>query len=220
MTHERRIKLYTKTGDKGHTSLYDGSRASKTDRIFDVLGTMDELNCHIGLLTTIMTVFGVDEEKSAFDRWNLNGQKKSVSKILRMIQYKITHINSIIATPKQNKPLPGISDTDITILEKQIDLLQQQAPPLREFVLPGSTPGNAQAHVCRVITRKAERIILDLFWSKIYSDIPDDKKRILIWINRLSDYFFALARVLANFSPEPTMSEMEHEMEDTYRDET
>lgn len=198
MTEEKkRIKLYTKSGDKGKTSLYDGTRRYKEDYIFDVLGTIDELNCHIGMLAVM---------------------EPSIS--IRILQYKLTRINSIIATPQKNKNIPNITVQDITFLEKAIDNLQQLTPPLKEFVLPGSTPSNSQCHICRAVSRRAERMVSRLFHNggqpftngdRIVpnKNLPKNKKNILIWFNRLSDFFFALSRFLALSKPEITMSEME-----------
>ena len=107
----RRLKLYTKSGDKGKTSLYDGSRKYKEDYIFDVLGTIDELNCHVGALAV---------------------SQDMVIDFLREIQYHLTHIASVIATPHRNKNLPDITEGDIARLEGVIDGLQASTPPLGE----------------------------------------------------------------------------------------
>jgi cob(I)alamin adenosyltransferase len=193
----RRIKLYTKSGDKGKTSLYDGSRRYKEDYVFDVLGTIDELNCHVAVIA------GCHE-------------------YCRVIQYKLMNISSVIATPHRNKNLPDVTEEDIKSLETRIDALQAECTPLREFVIPGSTAGDAQVHICRAVTRRAERMVSRLFHNggqpftngeRIVpnKDLPKYKKRILIWFNRLSDYFFAMARKEAGAS-EITMSEMEEKM--------
>ena len=177
----RRIKLYTKTGDKGKTSLYDGSRTGKDELIFDVLGNLDELNCNIGMLWCY-------ECKIFF----------------RIIQYNLTNIASNIATPKKNKNLVEISDGDIKTIEQKIDNLQQRAPILKEFVLPGINKSNSQAHICRTLTRRLERSLYKLWNGK---EISGQEKNILIYINRLSDYFFACALVLSN-SKEVKISEI------------
>ena len=195
----RRIKLYTKTGDKMKTSLYDGSRVYKEDYIFDVLGTIDELNCHVGTLA----YHAVEKHD------------------LRVIQYRITNIASIIATPKRNKRLPEITEEDISALERLIDDCQQRSSPLDEFVLPGSCPVNCQAHICRVVARRVERMTSRLFHNGgqsftsgnrtvLNKDLPKYKKRILVWFNRLSDFFFAYARCFGN--KEMTVSELERKL--------
>ena len=167
MAQQRRIKLYTKTGDKGNTSLYDGTRAFKGDFIFDVLGTIDELNCHIGKL-------------ASYD--SLSSDRKHE---LRIIQYRLINISSVIATPKNNKNIPDITTQDITELESMIDYCQMNSPPLKEFVLPGINPANCSAHLCRVNARKVERMVISLFHEK---ELTEVKRNILIWFNRLSDF--------------------------------
>lgn len=192
-------KLYTKTGDKGKTSLYDGTRTYKEEYIFDVLGTMDELNCHIGFLAVLAP---------------------EVQKSMRLLQYRITQINSVIATPTATKPLPQIEEKDIALLESLIDTHDSKCPPLREFVLPVSNKLNAQSHICRVVARKAERMLNKLFHNpnRMYvagqreienGELPENKKLILKWMNRLSDLFFALSRLFTvGTNREVTMSEM------------
>lgn len=177
------MKIYTKTGDKGITSLYDGNRVSKTSYVFDVLGEIDELSSRLGI------VCASDKENYISDQ-------------LRIIQRKLQDINSILATfETQKRKLPEILDTDIKFLEDNIDTFSKNTPALTNFILPGVTIPDSHLHLCRSQTRKIERML----W-KFTSDctIQTDKKtiyrengldeNILKYFNRLSDYLFASAR--------------------------
>ena len=166
-------KIYTKTGDNGETGLYDGSRLAKTEPIFDVLGTLDELSSHIGVLITLYE----------------NGWTKTLTERLRQIQQTLLNIGSIIATPNpEGKKLPDISGI-VEAIESFIDGMDAMLPRLTTFLLVGGTNmSESQAHVCRTVARRAEREFLK-------SGIDNDTIR--IFLNRLSDYFFTLARLLS-----------------------
>lgn len=159
-------RIYTKTGDNGETGLYDGSRVAKTEPIFDVLGTLDELSSHIGVLITFLADYPTAE--------------------LRSIQQTLLNVGSTIATPNpEGKILPDISDI-VDKIEKSIDTMESRLAPLTKFILVGGINSKeSQAHVCRTVARRAEREFLK-------SGIDNDTIR--IWLNRLSDYFFTLAR--------------------------
>jgi cob(I)alamin adenosyltransferase len=177
------MKLYTKTGDSGTTSLYDGSRVEKTNIVFDVLGLNDELSSHIGLLIAHLDKMDMDLESHLISQ-------------LRNIQANLQYINSIIATPDINKQkkLKHINDTHISEIESWIDFMEKFNPKLTSFILPGVTIEDAQAHICRTSCRKAEREVIK--YSKIESfEVSPD---ILKYMNRLSDYFFSLARYICN----------------------
>lgn len=171
-------KIYTKTGDRGETDLYDGSRLAKTESIFDVLGTLDELSSHIGVLITLHESL-----------WKIM-RSKTLTMRLRRLQQTLLNIGSIIATPNsEGKQLPDISDIVETI-ESFIDGMENILPPLTQFLLVGGINSiESQAHVCRTVARRAEREFLK-------SGIDNDTIR--IWLNRLSDYFFTLARIMSN----------------------
>lgn len=171
-----RIKLYTKKGDKGMTSLYDGTRVSKTDLYMAVLGTLDELNVHVGMTAV-----------------SINKLNRLCYGDLRHIQLIIIDISSIIATPSKRNKVRGFDANEITNIEKGIDSLHSQSPPLTEFLLPCSTYENSLAHVCRVVARRAERKMIKLFSVDEQID-----QNILIYMNRLSDYFFALSRIFGH----------------------
>lgn len=163
-------RIYTKTGDQGLTGLYDGTRLSKTEPIFDLLGTLDELSSHIGMLI-------------------LCCDKKP---LLREIQQTLLNVGSIVATPNPTSKtvLPDISGI-VERIENEIDQMEQTLPELKVFLLVGGdNSAESCAHVCRTVARRAEREFLK-------SGVDNDTIR--IWLNRLSDYFFTLARVLKNF---------------------
>lgn len=168
------MKLYTKTGDKGQTGLIGGTRVAKNDVRLDAYGTVDELNSFIGLLTT----YPIPVKELLF---------------LRLIQNRLFTVGSHLATDTTKVELQQasiLSDDDITQIEIEIDRIDDFLPPLSSFILPGGSQAGALSHVCRTVSRRAERRMFDM--NEIY---PVDSK-ILIYFNRLSDYFFALSRLL------------------------
>jgi len=161
-------KIYTKTGDTGTTSLVGGSRVNKSDAILDVYGTCDELNAHIGTL--------IAEENVPF---------------LTDIQEKLFIMGGILATPKEKfeQFWKEVSwDSFLTEIESEIDVMAEALPPLNSFLLPQGSYIIAKAHICRTICRKLERQIAK------FSTKNDPFQKILQITNRLSDYFFILAR--------------------------
>lgn len=171
------MKLYTKTGDKGQTGLIGGTRVAKNDVRLDAYGTIDELNSFVGLLTT----YAIPVEDIAF---------------LRNIQHLLFTIGSHLATDTTKVAFHSASvlvDADIESIELEIDRIDAGLPPLNEFILPGGSPGGALSHVCRTVARRAERRIFDMNLDYLVEN------HIFIYINRLSDYFFALSRHLTIF---------------------
>lgn len=167
------MKIYTKTGDKGQTSLIGGTRVWKSDLRLDAYGTVDELNAFIGLLTT------ADLPAELID-------------FLTGIQHKLFSVGSSLATDLKKttlKPASVIFEADILALEEAIDSMNANLPPIRQFILPGGNHNAATAHVCRAITRRAERKILQLLQHDTEID-----PLLIQYINRLSDYFFVLSR--------------------------
>jgi len=169
------LKLYTKTGDKGKTSLLGGSKVSKSDLRIEAYGNVDELNAFVGLLK--------DQE----------GIENGLDEQLYWVQERLFTLGSILATENDFNgfKLPEILENDISQLEKWIDGFDPEVPPLKNFVLPGGHPSVSQAHVCRTVCRRTERSITTLANSSTVDPL------ILQFVNRLSDYFFIFARVLS-----------------------
>ena len=162
------MKVYTKTGDAGTTSLVGGKRVPKDCARLESYGTIDELNAHVGLLLTY-----VSENQ---DR-----------ECLISIQNRLFVVGAQLATEAPNVPSSVITDDDVTNLENNIDKASEGLPKWRGFTLPGGCREAAQAHVCRTVCRRAERRILTL-----NSEEKVDPQ-LLKYINRLSDYFYVLA---------------------------
>jgi cob(I)alamin adenosyltransferase len=168
------MKLYTKTGDKGQTGLIGGTRVAKNDVRLEAYGTVDELNSFIGLLTT----HEISESEIQF---------------LRFVQHKLFTIGSHLATDTSKVSLHKASvldDESISRVEQEIDRLDEALPELSSFILPGGSQSGALCHICRTIARRTERRLFDM------NEIHSVDSHILIFINRLSDYFFALSRFL------------------------
>lgn len=167
------MKIYTKTGDKGQTSLANGHRVSKSSARIHAYGTSDELNSYIGLLRA-----GVARQALP------NEILKQVDEQLYYIQNRLFDLGARLAA----SDLP-IKPEFVTLLEQWIDQMQARLTPLRVFILPAGSEVVAQAHVCRTICRRLERLMVDLPENEVAQDD-------LISINRLSDYLFTLARYL------------------------
>ena len=168
------MKLYTKTGDAGQTGLIGGTRVAKNDPRLEAYGTVDELNSFIGLLTT-------------------NSLDDKIRSFLQDIQNHLFTIGSHLATDLTKvilQPSAILSENAILTIEQEIDRLDAALPPLTNFILPGGSTVGAQCHICRTITRRVERRLFDL------NTIQTTDKQILVYINRLSDYFFVLSRYL------------------------
>ena len=132
--------VYTATGDKGTTSLVGGKRVSKDDVRLEAYGTVDELNAHIGLLD------------------NLHNVPSDIKSFLRVIQNKLFNIGAYLATETApGTKAMGLDDDDIANIEHQIDLLDAELPPLRNFVLPGGSRISSRAQICRTVARRCER---------------------------------------------------------------
>ena len=165
------MKIYTKTGDKGTTALFGGKRVSKADLRIDTYGTVDELNSYIGLVR--------DQP--------VNASRKNV---LVEIQDRLFTIGSILATEPGNTKVkvPSLSESDITLLEKEIDTMDAQLPPMKSFVLPGGHQSVSFCHVARTVCRRAERLVIAL-------DAEEKVDGLVVqYLNRLSDYLFMLSR--------------------------
>lgn len=164
------MKIYTKTGDRGTTSLVGGKRVDKDDARLEAYGTIDELNSHIGMLAA-------------------DGVCDSDIKTLRWIQNKLFDLGAYLATEPESSWQPKrLTNEDIERIESAIDGLTEHLPQIHQFILPGGAIAACQAHVCRCVARRAERRMVTLSRS---AEIDDGAMK---FINRLSDYFFTLAK--------------------------
>lgn len=169
------MKIYTRTGDAGTTSLFGGKRVSKADLRIEAYGTVDELNAWMGVLR--------DQ--------GINAGRKEV---LLAIQDRLFVMGSMLATEPGNTKvkIPLLTEEDVAFLEKEIDSMQAALPPLRSFILPGGHTAVSFCHVARTVCRRAERMVIHLHASE-----PVDAQ-VTIFLNRLSDYLFMLSRVISH----------------------
>jgi len=171
-------KIYTKTGDAGKTSLIGGTKIFKSDVRIEAYGTIDELNSFVGLLS--------DHIGDSHTR-----------NILREIQDRLFTIGSSLAVDPDKEPkmkIPDLRNEDVSLLEKEIDAMEESLEPLKYFILPGGHVAVSTSHIVRCVCRRAERICVRL--NEI--DKSEVEPLILKYLNRLSDYFFVLARYLAH----------------------
>jgi cob(I)alamin adenosyltransferase len=164
-------KIYTKRGDKGETSLIGGTRVPKYHQRIEAYGTVDELNSFIGLIADHIR----DQE--------------TIKKLI-YIQERLFITESLLAQDPdaEMRKLPQLSEGDVEFLEKEIDAMNEVLPELTSFILPGGHPAVSYSHVARCVCRRAERIAL-----RLSTESPVDPL-IIKYLNRLSDYFFVLAR--------------------------
>lgn len=167
-------KIYTKTGDDGTTGLFGGARLPKDHIRIEAYGTVDELNSVIGwLISTI--------------------PDRQIDTLLQTIQSRLFTVGSNLASdPEKDMITPDLSVDDVQLIEQSIDKMQETLPPLKHFILPGGSPSVSAAHLARTICRRAERRCVALAHSSKMEPI------ILLYLNRLSDFFFVLARWLAS----------------------
>ncbi|NCA85564.1 MAG: cob(I)yrinic acid a,c-diamide adenosyltransferase [Clostridia bacterium] len=170
------FKIYTKTGDKGETSLIGGTRVPKYHERIEAYGTLDELNAFLGIIRDQ----AVDDHTHA---------------ILLEIQDRIFTAESLLAQDADKpgvRKLPQLHENDITLLETEIDTMNEHLAPLQNFILPGGHPMVSYCHIARTICRRAERITL-----RLATQAPVDEL-VIKYLNRLSDYLFVLARKLSS----------------------
>ena len=168
------FRIYTKTGDKGETALFGGRRVPKSDLRVDAYGTVDELNSFIGLLRDSV-------------------ENQHVRDILMHTQHRLFTLGAHLASdPAKHPPTPDLLPEDIKVLEDEMDMMDEQLAPLKNFILPGGHSTVSVCHLCRTVCRRAERLTVALAQS---GEPVDDLA--LQYLNRLSDYFFVLARFLA-----------------------
>ena len=180
--------IYTRTGDKGETSLFSGERVLKNNHFIEALGAVDECNSSLGVAIS-----------------HLQANEKDLKDQLTSIQHALFDVGASLATPLTSSSLKKIEKTrfdeeSITELEKWIDTMEDKLVPLKTFILPSGHPSGAMLHFSRALCRRAERMIIPLIQNK---QIPNS---VLVYLNRLSDYLFVAAR-FANFS---------HQVEETH----
>ena len=175
------MKIYTKTGDKGTTSLIGGTRVSKDDVRLEAYGTFDELSAFIAVLS--------DSE----------GVERHEIEVMDRIQNSLLVIESCLALESQRdnemtrqqvkKYIPEITEDDVKFLEDEIDAINSQLEPLKSLIIPGGNILSSRCHVCRTVCRRAERRLVEM--GREY-DVDENIRR---FVNRLSDYFFTLSRL-------------------------
>ena len=167
------MKIYTKTGDKGQTSLIGGTRVPKHHLRIESYGTVDELNSYIGLIR--------DQQVSEHQQ-----------NLLKEIQDRLFTIGSALASdPEKSKmKIPDLHQEDIELLEKEIDTMTADLPELRHFNLPGGSNAVSFCHLARCVCRRAERICVHLSEDSFVDE------KVMVYLNRLSDYLFVLSRKL------------------------
>ena len=170
------MKIYTRSGDKGQTSLLGGTRVPKDSLRIEAYGTVDELNSHIGLL-----------------RDHLQGDR---DELLVPIQEMLFSLGSRLASGTEEQAekfkVPHITDADITAMEKEMDRMDAELPEMRNFILPGGHLAASQAHVCRTVCRRAEWLVVHLAGQEPVPEI------VVRYLNRLSDLLFVLSRHIAH----------------------
>jgi cob(I)alamin adenosyltransferase len=167
------MRIYTRTGDKGQTSII-GGRVDKDDVRVEAYGTVDEVNCFVGQAVTQL-------EPELF---------QDIRDDLEKIQHELFDCGGDLANVTKKRE-PKLTNEAVTYLESRIDVFIEEAPELERFILPGGSSGAATLHIARTVTRRAERLVVKLMKQDSgLSELP------LQFLNRLSDYFFAVARVV------------------------
>jgi cob(I)alamin adenosyltransferase len=177
-------KIYTKTGDKGTTSLIGGTKVPKSHLRIEAYGTVDELNSYIGLLSDHLNAAGC------------------VTPLLKEIQDRLFTIGSSLACDPDKEPrlkIPDLKEEDIQLLEKEIDQMETELPPMKSFILPAGHIAVSTAHITRCVCRRTERACVRLQEEQLFVE-----PLVLRYLNRLSDYLFVLARYAGHclFVPE------------------
>jgi cob(I)alamin adenosyltransferase len=170
------IKIYTKTGDKGNTSLIGGTKVPKNDIRIETYGTVDELNSWIGLVNDQLADDTLKNE-------------------LKEIQDRLFTIGSSLATDAEKEPkmrLPDLQVSDIQFLEDRIDFMTAELPVMKNFILPGGHVTVSSIHITRCVCRRAERLAVNMQQHDLFVD-----EKVIQYLNRLSDYLFTLARYAA-----------------------
>lgn len=172
--------IYTKTGDKGTTSLANGARVSKSDPHIEAYGTADELNSQFGWLRALLEELPPDDVQVHVDQ-------------VAVVQNKLFNLGAYLSFA----PGEWIKDEDVREIEQWIDTIQTELPPQHAFILPAGSQAIAAAHICRTVTRRLERLMVRLSEDdsqKAEKGVDEQLMTAIRWVNRLSDYCFVLAR--------------------------
>ncbi len=173
------FKIYTKTGDKGSTSLIGGVRVPKSHIRIEAYGTVDELNSYMGMVNDLC-------------------DNAEIGNAIHEIQDRLFTIGSVLATNPDKEvkmKLPDLHEVDVTWLENEIDKMNAVLPEMRSFILPGGHIASSTCHVARCVCRRAERICVNMQEQK--EEVP---QLIIQYLNRLSDYLFVLARYISHIN--------------------
>ncbi len=179
------LKIYTKTGDLGKTSLIGGTKVPKSHLRIETYGTVDELNSYIGLVSDHITD---DASKTT----------------LKEIQDRLFTVGSSLACDPDKEPLmkiPDLKETDVVLLENEIDKMNEGLPAMKFFILPGGHPAISTAHVARCVCRRAERLCVNMQEHQLFID-----PLVIKYINRLSDYLFVLSRYIGHLLNVPEIA--------------
>jgi cob(I)alamin adenosyltransferase len=171
------IKIYTKTGDQGKTSLIGGTKVPKSHIRIEAYGTVDELNSFIGLVNDHLS-------------------ETNTKTVLKEIQDRLFTIGSSLACDPDKEPkmrIPDLKEEDITALEQQIDAMHEVLPPMRSFIIPGGHVAVSTIHIARCVCRRAERCCVNMQQQELFVD-----QLVIKYLNRLSDYLFVLARYVGH----------------------
>lgn len=164
------MKIYTKKGDSGNTSLFGGQRVSKSSKRIDAYGTVDELNSILGMAASF-------------------GLSKKGAELIKTVQQQLFVLGADLATPKSREVrIERIGNTEVEFLEKAIDEMEETLNPLKNFILPGGAQAGSTLHFARTVCRRAERITVECRHEEEISEVA------IMYINRLSDFLFVLAR--------------------------
>lgn len=171
------LKIYTRTGDGGKTGLIGGTKVPKSHLRIESYGTVDELNSFIGLLNDLI-------------------QDTDTNQLLREIQDRLFTIGSSLACDPDKEPrmkMPDLKESDIELLERTIDSMNEVLEPMKFFIIPGGHTTISYAHICRTVCRRAERSCVRLQEEDLFVDTL-----VIKYLNRLSDYLFVLARFIGH----------------------
>jgi cob(I)alamin adenosyltransferase len=178
------MKIYTKTGDEGQTSLYGGQRVAKDHLRIATFGTVDELNADLGVARAQLAMAATDYAE--------------IDDLLGIVQNQLFDLGAELATPDRSKQgTELLGRAAINVLERAIDRWQSELPPLKQFVLPGGTASAARLHVARCVCRRSERSLVALMRE------ASVRPEVMVYLNRLGDLLFVLARVANHLAGQP-----------------